>query len=203
MDRENGFRGFDVLCGDKRIEVHLIHQWPDNAIKVRTKQGIKAGEWHHVFVTYDGTSKADGVSVYVDGNRIEADVDQNGLTKTMKTERTLLIGSRHPDSRFKGEIDEAQLYDRKLSESEIQTLAGSSAVDELLAIPTRKRSDDQVATLRTHYFESHDGRYKELKGAVDKLIAEETELKKPLTTVMVMGDMEKPRDTFILNRRCL
>ena len=38
-----------------------------NAIKVTTKNAVPMNAWSHVFVTYDGSSKAAGVRVYIDG----------------------------------------------------------------------------------------------------------------------------------------
>ncbi|MEL6105722.1 MAG: DUF1553 domain-containing protein [Planctomycetota bacterium] len=200
MDDANAFRGFDVLCGDSRVEVHLIHAWPENAVKVKTNQGLKPEQWQHLFVTYDGTSKASGLKIYLDGKELEWSIERDGLSETIKTERSLLIGSRHPGSRFKGEIDEVSVFDRRLTDAEVAALAGASAIGPLLAIEPETLSDDQLATLRTHYLENKDRDYPKLKQAVDRLVAEETELKKPLTTVMVMGNQEKPRDTFILDR---
>ncbi len=37
MEKKPGYRGFDLLANDGRFEVHLVHQYPDNAIKVKTK----------------------------------------------------------------------------------------------------------------------------------------------------------------------
>ncbi|MEO1530420.1 MAG: DUF1553 domain-containing protein, partial [Planctomycetota bacterium] len=179
---------------------HLIHAWPNNALKVKTKQGLKAGQWQHLFVTYDGTSKASGIKVYLDGEELEWSVQQDSLKDTIQTERTLLIGSRHPGSRFKGEIDEVSVFDRRLTSSEVASLANASGIAPLLATEPKDWTEEQLSTLRTHYLENEDSRHNELKRAVDKLVAEETELKKPLTTVMVMGNQGKPRDTFILDR---
>ena len=200
MDDANGFRGFDVLCGDRSVEVHLINEWPVNAVKVKTKQGLKAGQWQHLFVTYDGSSKAQGIKIYLDGKELEWGIEQDRLSATIKTEKTLLIGSRHPGSRFKGEIDEVSVFNRRLNTEEVEALAGSSAITPLLAIDLAELSEDQLGTLRAHYFENEDAHSPRLKQSIEKLVAQEAELKKPLTSVMVMGDQPKPRDTFILNR---
>src|SRR5262249_26601243 len=34
MDDAAAFRGFDLLVGGGKVTVHLVHSWPDNAIKV-------------------------------------------------------------------------------------------------------------------------------------------------------------------------
>ena len=52
---------------------HIIHKWPEDALKVVAKGPVKAAQWHHVFVTYDGSGKAAGVKIYVDGVPQETD----------------------------------------------------------------------------------------------------------------------------------
>ena len=38
MDDGNKYRGFDLLAGNSPVSVHLIHSWPDNAIKDNQKE---------------------------------------------------------------------------------------------------------------------------------------------------------------------
>ena len=42
----------------------------DDAMRVETEAALSAGQWHHVFVTYDGSRAARGIKVYVDGSSI-------------------------------------------------------------------------------------------------------------------------------------
>ena len=198
MDNNNAFRGFDMLLSGGHVEVHIVHKWPENAIKVRTKQPIAADKWQHVFATYDGSSKAAGIKIYVDGKSQEWDIQQDGLKDTIRTKKTLLIGSRHPDARFKGIVDDVRVYSRSLSEAEVQSLAGSNPITPLLQLAAVKRTEEQVTQLRDYYLHNADDAYQALAKQRDRLKAEETELLKPLTTVMMMQDIA--RDTFILNR---
>ena len=68
MDDQNDYRGWDLWVEDGRVGTHIIHKWPDDALKVvanEAAQGRTSGT--HVLVTYDGSGKAGGVKVYVDG----------------------------------------------------------------------------------------------------------------------------------------
>jgi hypothetical protein len=67
MDESKQHRGYDMLVVNGKIEVHLVDQWPANAIKVSSQQVIPPNEWHHVAMTYDGTKKASGIKFYIDG----------------------------------------------------------------------------------------------------------------------------------------
>ena len=200
MDDGNGYRGYDVLVGAGKISVHLINAWPSNAVKVNSKKTLKAGQWQHVFVTYDGSSKASGIKIYVDGESWDWDIEQDRLSESIKTEKSLLIGSRTPGSRFKGEIDEVHMYARRLQPEEVQILAKASTVQSLLAIDPASRSEEQNQALHQYYLHGEDETYQTLSKQIDQLSKKLVDLRKPMTTVMVMGDLEKPRDTFVLNR---
>ena len=200
MDDAAAYRGYDVLVGDNRISVHIINTWPTNAIKINTKKQLKAGEWKHVMVTYDGSSKASGVNVYVDGEKWDWTIEHDSLTETIKTKKALLIGSRTPGSRLKGEVDEVVMFDRCLEADEVAQIAKTSAADALANLPEADRTDAMNLALHDYYLRNHHDEFQSLTKKIDQLSKREEELKKPLTTVMVMGDQAKPRDTFILAR---
>ncbi len=200
MDDANSHRGFDMLVGDGPISVHIINTWPGNAVKVVTKKKLKPNKWQHVFATYDGSSKAKGIKIYVDGEVWDWKIEQNGLTETIRTDKSLLIGSRHTGSRLKGIVDEVAVYKRKFEPADVQALSKAIPIQALLSIEQEQRSEEQNKSILQYYLSSENNEYQTLKTTAASLTAQLEELKKPLTTVMVMGDMEKPRETFVLNR---
>ncbi len=200
MDDAGGYRGYDLYLSGGTMSAHIIHQWPDNAIKVTSKKKLKLKEWQHVFVTYDGSSKSQGVTLYVNGEKWDWNIEQDGLSESIRTDKPLYLGSRHPGSRFKGQLDEVRLYSRVLSEAEVKSLAGEDVLGPILAKQAVDRSEADQKTLRDHYLHQEDAAYKELLAQHAKLKAREADLSKPLTSVMVMRDMGKPRDTFVLMR---
>lgn len=200
MDDGNKYRGYDLYVGASPISMHIINSWPENAIKVTTKESLKADTWHHVLATYDGSSKAEGIHIYVDGQEWEWKIEQDGLSDTIRTEKTLLVGSRHPGSRYKGEIDLVHFFDRCLTKEDAQALARSNPIGDLLAISEEKRTKEQTQSLRNFFLNKEDAEYQTTSKKIASIKGEIAELEKPLTTVMVMGNQESLRDTFILNR---
>jgi len=71
IEKKPGYRGFDLFVNDGRFETHLVHQFPDDAIKVKTKDKLPGNQWLHVLVTYDGSGKGAGVKLLVDGRARE------------------------------------------------------------------------------------------------------------------------------------
>ncbi|MFT4555214.1 MAG: DUF1553 domain-containing protein [Planctomycetales bacterium] len=200
MNDGNSYRGYDMLFGNGRLSVHIVNTWPTNAIKVNTKGTLKKDEWQHVFVTYDGSNKAAGVKVYFDGKPQEWTIEQDRLSATIRTKSPLHLGRRNPGGGFTGLIDEVRIFDRALSDSEVQALAGADPIGPLLAMKPDERSPEQVTVLRSFYLANHDKPWQKISKQVRDLKAKIAESEKPISTVMVMQDVPKMRQTFILDR---
>ena len=67
MDDQHDYRGWDLWFEQGRPGAHIVHKWPDDALKVVATNPIKPDQWTHVLVTYDGSGRAGGVKVYVNG----------------------------------------------------------------------------------------------------------------------------------------
>src|SRR3989344_4991267 len=79
--------------------------------------------WHHVVVTYSGTGIASGVHIYIDGVDQVLGVNVNTLSSSILNNAQLYIGSKPPGCcDFDGKIDDARVYNRVLSTSEIRRL---------------------------------------------------------------------------------
>jgi hypothetical protein len=200
MNDGNAYRGYDMLFGNGRLSVHIINTWPTNAVKVNTKGTLKKDAWQHVFVTYDGSSKAAGVKVYFDGKPQEWTIEQDRLSATIRTKSPFHIGRRNPGGPFNGLIDDVRVFDRALTEPEVQALAGSDPIGPLLAMKAEERTKEQLAQLRIHYLNSKDKTHLQLSKQVRDLKAKIADSKKAVTNVMVMADVGSMRKTFILNR---
>ena len=94
---------------DAKAEVHLVNKFPDNAIKVVTKDPVPTNRWVHLLVTYNGSSQAGGVNVYVDGRSRALDTTTDKLKGTIRTSAPLLLGGRMNSATLSGAIDEVTL----------------------------------------------------------------------------------------------
>ena len=126
MDEKFDSRGWDLWLRDGRVYVHLIHKWHDsggNAIRVITRRALSLNQWHHVMATYDGSSQAAGVKIYVDGVEHPLERTHDNLTGSLLNEAPLCVGRRTPGSPFQGMIDDIRIYERELSAFEVSRLA--------------------------------------------------------------------------------
>src|SRR5258708_2833784 len=156
MDDDSAFRGWDLYLSEGKVYVHLVHQWDQNVLRIASKNPIEINQWHHLFVTYDGSSKAKGLKLYINGKPAEVEVTHDTLTDTIRTPKPLRIGRRNPSAPFHGMIDEVRIYDRELSAAEVEQLAGFDTIRPILATAPEKRTKEQRETLAGYYLENLD-----------------------------------------------
>ena len=200
MDDVDDFRGFDLLLVGGKLTAHLIHRWPDDALHVVTRAEIPVNQWKHVFATYDGSSKGEGLKLYVDGQRQEVEITNNLLTATTITTKPLRIGRRTPGAPFKGMIDDVRIYDSELSPEEVLNLAGSDALSDLLVMAPEKRTADQNLTIVKAYLKRFDPDFQSTTVARADLDKQRLDLEKSVPSAMVMQEMPQPRTTYYLKR---
>jgi hypothetical protein len=203
MDDGNAYRGYDVLLESGKIAVHVIHHWPDNAIKIVTKKAVALNSWHNVVVTYDGSRKAAGVKVYVDGKLEPADISNDSLRGTIITDKPLHLGKRQATLTFKGKLDDVKLFGVELNPEQVSQLAAGQPVNlvsNVLAIPPEKRTSVEKTQVRRFYLERIDKDYSRLRNERDEATRQKQELEKGFPVVMVMQELPTPRETFILKR---
>lgn len=102
--------------------------YEDTGYSTTTNQSINDDIWHHLATIYDGQT----MRLYLDGILQSTEVNTAGCHTN---DSPLFIGKQiypwhdghelRPDQVFNGAIDEVRIYNRALSEAEIQSLYGS------------------------------------------------------------------------------
>ena len=108
-----GSRGYQLLIEEGKLSASLIHFWPGNAIRVRTRAVIPTKQWLHVTITYDGSSRAEGLRIWVNGKPAPCDVVRDNLSKNVTGGggNNITIGERFRDRGFtRGLVDEFQVF---------------------------------------------------------------------------------------------
>ncbi len=203
MDEGNDFRGYDLWMEGGKVGLHVINKWPSNALKVVSKAKAPIKKWTHLFVTYNGNAKVDGVEIYIDGKKQEKATQQDSLSETIITDKPLRLGRRFNSAQTNGaEIDDVRFYSRSLSPLEVQVISNSDPISPILAITENNRTKAQKEILVSHYFESKDKTYQKIfrqKKDTEKSLEE---LRNKKLTSMIMGDNppNKTRKTYVLMR---
>ena len=199
-----GSRGYQMLLRNGHLSTSLIHFWPGNAINIRAINKLPINEWHHVSVTYDGSTHANGLKIYIDGKLTKTEIHKDNLYKNITGggNDNIVIGQRFRDVGFsKGLVDDFHVFNRKLTSIEIAQLYDGQALNKILGNPVDKLSQTDHQFLREYYFasinETFTNQLSKLRSAREKV----TKLLDGKTEIMVMEEMKvKPRSTFVLNR---
>jgi hypothetical protein len=204
MDNTQDFRGWDLWYENGKFGAHIVSKWPTDALKVVTKNPLNPPNgWHHVFVTYDGSAKAAGIKVYLDGALQPTDTAQETLNpaSSIKTKVPLKIGQRHTAERLqKVLIEDLRVYDRTLPGPEVENLAKATRALSIVAKPADKRTPAEKDELFNWYLVGMDQPYKELTGQLAKLQQEEVAMKSKGTIAHVMSERSEAAMAYILNR---
>ncbi len=198
-----GSRGYQLLLEDGCLSASLIHFWPGNAIRIRTKESVAPGQWTHVTMTYDGSSRAEGLALYVEGRRADVETVRDHLYKNITGggANSLTVGQRFRDRGFKnGLVDELQIYDRCLSAIEAAQLCDDKSLRDALTTPHDQLPNQQKQSLFPYYLGNHDSPYRSALAALRELREQRSQLVNAVPEIMVMEEMEPPRPTFLLQR---
>ncbi|MGV3663586.1 MAG: DUF1549 domain-containing protein, partial [Prosthecobacter sp.] len=209
MDEKGGYRGWDLYQNDRTFSVHIVSTWPEDALKVSTrKPSIRPGVWQHVFVTYDGSGKAGGVKMYIDGVDTELKADTNALKGSIKTATPTRIGQRsHVQVFHEGSVQDVRIYERKLTAAEVMTISKVGPLRVMLA--ASKRGPKQKEALFEHFLVTRHAGYQGANDLNTKLEAEQTAIKtrsplthvqeekmdtKPMANILMRGQYDKVGD---------
>lgn len=195
MDVAPEYRGWDLEIQGGKPTVHLIHKWPEEAITVSAKDALPFDTFQHIAFSYDGSGKAAGVKIFVNGKAIPTKTDKDKLTGTMKTTAPFRIAMRGGVN-YTGRVDDLRVYPRALKVNELAQLGGGPDL-AIAAIPAEKRTPEQKEKLKKLYRETQALDFLAAQQKVETAKKARTEFEKQIPNTMVMSEMEKPRETFI------
>lgn len=146
---------------------------PRLAIKVVTLDGMPVdGHWKHVFFTYDGSGKASGVKIYMNGVQLATRTIVDKLDKaSIKTQVPMQLGWRYPEATPAKETryQDIRLYGRALNADEVKRLPYEDYVAEITSKPDSQWTEDQWHVVSQYYFTNLDNTAKSLRAQMDDL----------------------------------
>jgi cytochrome c553 len=201
MDEDQGFRGWDVWVQGRRIAMHLIHAWSDDALKLSTEGQLKPDTWTLVTITYDGTGRAEGMKIFFDGKPQKTKVENNSFKKTtIRTQVPLVIGGRSKGATAHGAgLAEVRIWGRAFSPGEVEGLARGGALTELVSLPPDERPK-AAGSLYDWWLATTDAAYQEATSHAAALEGERAEIRKRGTIAHVMNEKPEMPKAFVLDR---
>lgn len=201
MDEADKHRGWDLWVENGRVASHLVHEWPGNALKVVARDPLPADAWSHVFVTYDGSGKAAGLSIYVNGRVQPLEVPADTLKGSIRTKAPWSLARRTTGSRVNNlGVQDVRIYGRVLPSGDVERLARGGRALWLVSKPKADRSVGESAELLGWFLADHDPKFQTLSGEIAKAEGRQTALKNRGTIAHVMQEKGESAMAYILYR---
>ncbi len=198
-----GSRGWALELENGHAVFRMAHFWPGDAIEVQAVEPIAADTWAHVAVTYDGSSRAEGMRLFVNGLRVNMKTVRDGLTRDITYAdplKGITLGARFRDTGFKdGLMDDFQLFDRALSAIEVAPLGGV-ADPAVLVADAAATGTPESHPLFEYYCTAVDEPARTAREAVFAARKAENDFFQGVRGMMTMREMPEPKPAFVLAR---
>ena len=185
------YSGYELLLEKGKLRWTLAREFPGNAASIATAATIPTGEWTHVTVTNDGSRKAAGLKIFVNGQPAETTVAADTLTRDFVSGKGIGFAAR---SRFPGlrggTIDEILVHLRAITAAEVAAIHSGK--------PMAETTDP--ALLREYYLSAIDPETRALSAKLNAARAAYRNAQTPIREISVMRESAQPVPAFILDR---
>jgi len=200
MDDKHDFRGWDLWYEKGRIGTHIVNQWPGKAIKVLARTEPTHEAWSHVLITYDGSGKASGVKIYINGQYQPQDVLADTLDGSIRTEVPFKIAQRHSSSPVVNlPIQDVRVYGRALPGEEVARLVQTTRAASLV-MKGAKQTPAEKDELLSWWLPNFDREYAQLSRTLAQLEQEKSNIKARATVAHVMHERDEKAMAYVLFR---
>lgn len=187
------FRGYHVALRDNRLEVLMAHLWPYNNIIKVSEAELPKDTWTQLTLTYDGSGRAAGLRLYLDGQELEMMTEKDNLYRTILfpthgKQPGLRFGARWRGTGIKDAlIDNIIVYERELAPVEVVRIAGKEP-----SLTDRDRKGLYLIHESPAYQREQEELYR-LRTALNTLLDS-------VPQIMVMDELKEKRKTYLLER---
>ncbi len=206
--RIQGYRGWDVWMDSTRLSFRLNHAHPFQSLDVRLKEKLPLNEWQHFVWTYDGSSSARGMTVWQNGQKADLAIQRDHIYRSAVPYKEpkgfvylgyegFVMGASHYDADFDGGmIDEVRVLDKEAGDLVATFLFKEEMGNERF----RKAVDSQSKEALEFYALHVDQDLERQRKALRELQLKEVMAIDTVQEIMVMGDYEIERPTYLLER---
>jgi len=150
-------KGILVAFREGRLRFAIISRWIAGVGMIETERSFTPGESVHVTLTNDGTQRAAGMRILVNGRPVATRTIHNTNSNTMGVKSGVAMrvgGSKHAGP-WKGRVSDLRFYrGHTLTPGEARLLAIPETVADILAMAPSERSEAQAEKLRHGFLES-------------------------------------------------
>jgi hypothetical protein len=140
---------------------------PEVAIRVAAVKPLPLDDaWKHIFFTYDGSGRASGVKIYINGVPVATRVLKDNLGRaTIRTDAPMQLGWRNPDEHpaKDARYQDIRLYARALAPDEVKRLPFEDYVAQVATQPAAQWTQDQWHVIAEFYLNDVDLDYRRIQ----------------------------------------
>ncbi len=207
-ERLYNFRGYHVYLKNNKLEMSMAHVAPSNAITKISREAVPRDQWIQLTMTYDGSSKAAGLELYLDGAPMPMLVTKDQLSKDILFDSTkvkpqpgLQIGGWWRGFGLEGgQVDNIVVYDRTLTPHEVSVLGRKANWQRIAAKSPDALTEDEEIALKEYYFSVVHAPTLAARKTLTQTrmaLADSTE---QIQELMVMQETSKPKQAYVLER---
>ena len=186
------FSGFELLLENGHVTWTLARELPGCGASVSSVETIPDDEWTHITVTNDGSRKAAGLEIFLNGQRTETTIESDNLTRDFLVGKSLDFMGRGRDVGLQGGmIDELSIHRRAISELEVLSLYSGSPLSDLACTPGQ---------FAEYYRSAVDPVARELTAELNNARAAYRDQEKQVREIVTMRESAKPVPAYILDR---
>ena len=136
MESSGNFRGYLVYISSTNVVKFVLRNvnMSSNRLFVDSTSTITDTDWHHILVTYNGSSNVSGVKIYIDG--VSDTLTTAGtLNATTLNSSSFNIGSRNSNTLFAtATIDEVSIFNTELTASDVTSIYGTGVPNDISSL---------------------------------------------------------------------
>jgi len=185
------YSGYEVVLENGRLTWSLAREFPGNAATIATSATIPTNEWTHLTVTNDGSRRASGLRIYLNGQPAGTTVLADSLTRDFVSGNSLSFTARKRDPGLRGGmIDEVTIHTRAISLAEVASMFTGKPIAEIT----------DPALLHDYYLSAIDSTARELSAKLNAARAAYRDAQSGVREIVTMRESAKPVPAYILTR---
>ena len=207
-ERLYNFRGYHVYLKKGKLEMSMAHVAPSNAITKISRQAVPRDRWIQLTMTYDGSGKAAGLTLYLDGQEMAMVTTMDHLEKDILFDEKrvspqpgLQIGGWWRGYGLKnGLIDDIVVYNRTLTPFEVALVAQKASWQAIAAKSSTQLTESDRTALKAYFFSAVHQPSQEARKRVAQTRATLADSTEPIQELMIMREAAIPKVAHLLER---
>jgi hypothetical protein len=186
------FSGYELLLENGHVTWTLARELPGCAASVSSVETIPVGEWTHISVSNDGSRKAAGLKIFLNGKPAETTTSCDNLTRDFLIGGGLNFMGRGRDIGLRGGmVDEIHIHRRAIAELEMLSIFTGKPVSELPATTEQ---------LMEYHRSAVDPVARQLTAELNAARAAYRDEEKKVREIVTMRETPEPIPAYILER---